>query len=72
MTPPTPRRRATVRLLQAVTSDLPVIFGPALVAPPGLYVAELNALGAAAVRVDGKLLGIKPGEFEFVDEEVAS
>lgn len=56
-----------IRLLQWVRSDLP--FGPYSVAKPGVYDAEENPYGALAVRdCNGELLGVKPGEFEYVDE----
>lgn len=50
-----------VRLPRAVRSDLP--FDP-LLAGPGTYRAVSNPHGALSVVVGGKLLGIKPGEFE--------
>jgi len=53
-----------VRLLDAVRGDL--IFA-GTVAPPGIYVAELNPNGAASVKAtNGKMLGIKPAEFEWL------
>jgi hypothetical protein len=36
------------------------------VAEPGLYIADFNQHGAASVRAtNGKMLGIKPGEFQW-------
>jgi len=56
-----------VRLPHAVRGDL--IFA-GTVAPPGIYVAELNPNGAASVKAtNGKMLGIKPAEFEWLTEE---
>ena len=63
-------RMRRVRLLQDVRGDWPI--GHTTIAPAGEYIAELNPQGAAAVRAqNGELLGIKPGEFEFLDEEGA-
>ena len=60
-------RTVKIRLLQMVRSDLP--FGPIAVAKAGVYDAEMNQHGALAVRdCNDNLLGVKPGEFEFVDE----
>jgi hypothetical protein len=56
-----------IRLLQMVRGDLP--FGPVSVAKAGIHEAEMNRFGALSVRdCNGDLLGVKPGEFEFVDE----
>jgi hypothetical protein len=56
-----------IRLLKMVRSDLP--FGPIAVAKAGIYEAEMNQHGALSVRdCNGDLLGVKPGEFEFVGE----
>lgn len=37
-----------------------------LVAKPGNYVATMNPQGAVSIEIDGKSLGIKPGEFDFL------
>ena len=58
-------RTATVRTFETIISDCPV--GERLVAPAGTYPAEVNRHGAVSIRLPGaKLLGVKPGEFEFV------
>jgi hypothetical protein len=56
-----------IRLLRAVSGDFP--FGHTTVADVGEYDAEMNPHGALSVIAnDGKILGIKPGEFEFIGE----
>ena len=60
-------RKVKIRLRKMVRGDLPI--GPISVAGPGVYEAEMNTHGALSVRdCNGDLLGVKPGEFEFVDE----
>lgn len=55
-----------IRLLKTLRSDWPF---SNLSVPAGIYEAEMNQHGAVSVRArNGQLLGIKPGEFEFVDE----
>ena len=55
-----------IRLPREVRGDFPF---RGSVAPSGIYDAEMNPQGALSVLdSDGQLLGIKPGEFEFVDE----
>lgn len=59
-------RRVSVRLPREVHGDGPFAN---VVAAPGDYMAEVNPLGAVAVRLpDGSLLGLKPGEFEIDTE----
>lgn len=56
-----------IRLLRMIRGDIPI--GPISVAVAGEYEAEMNSYGALSVRdCNGDLLGVKPGEFEFVDE----
>lgn len=55
----------TVRLKHEVRGDL---FFSASVAPAGVYKAYMNQLGAVSVEAsDGKLLGIRPHELEWVE-----
>ena len=56
-------------MLKEVRSELP--FPPFLVAVPRVYETseiEMNQHGAVSVKVPGGLLGIKPGEFEWLSE----
>lgn len=65
MTPP-----RKLRLLQRVESDMP--FPPRLVALPRIYEEheiKCNQHGAVALVLAGGLLGIKPAEFEWIDQE---
>jgi hypothetical protein len=56
-----------IRLLKMIRSDFP--FGRIAVAKAGIYDAEMNQYGALSVRdCNGDLLGVKPGEFEFIGE----
>src|SRR5579885_2256430 len=55
--------RRYVWLREGVQSDIPWLMGR-LYAPPGLYEAHRNPHGAVAVKVENKLLGIKPDEME--------
>lgn len=56
-----------IRLLKTIRGDIPI--GPPSVAVQGVYNAEMNKYGALSIRdTHGQLLGVKPGEFEFVDE----
>jgi hypothetical protein len=63
LTSPTPKVRVTKR----VESDAPFADGtwPRLVAEPGIYSAVVNAQGAVAIKIDGKALGVRPGEFTW-------
>jgi len=54
-----------VRLRHEVRSDWPMV-APGLVAPAGVYRAHMNQHGAVSVILDGGMLGVKPGEFDFV------
>lgn len=62
------RRAGTVVLERTVRSDL-VISGPHLVAKPGIYEAVANDRGAVCVVLPDGNLGLKPGEFSWVDME---
>ena len=54
-----------VRLSERITGDSP--FGDDTIAEPGVYEAHLNPHGAVSIIAgNGKLLGLKPGEFEWV------
>lgn len=56
-----------VRLLVDVRGDWPI--GHLTVAPAGEYLAHLNKYGAVSVIAsDGSLLGVKPDEFEWIEE----
>jgi protein gp37 len=58
-----------VRLARQVRPDFPSLPGSGGPAPAGLYRAHSNPHGALSVRRgDGSLLGIKPGEFEFLPQ----
>ena len=60
------RRRLTIRLQREVRWEGP---WSDIVAPPGVYVAEVNPQGALWVKTpNGDDLGVKPGEFEAVEE----
>ena len=57
--------RLRVRLPYEVRSD-PGALGP-VIAKPGIYPARMNPQGAVSiVAPDGELLGVKPGEFDFL------
>ena len=54
-----------IRLERLVQGDYPI--GHTIIAKPGIYQPESNQYGALSIRVDVNiLLGIKPGEFEWV------
>lgn len=53
-----------VRLPAAVYSDIPV--GPQPFALAGIHAAVLNQHGAVSVETPQGLLGVKPGEFQFL------
>ena len=54
-----------VYLPRMVHGDWPI--GHNLIAQPGVYRAKVNQFGAVAVVLpDGKMLGVKPGEFERI------
>jgi hypothetical protein len=56
--------RLVVNLPHQVRGDFPI--GHNLVAAAGLHNAHVNTLGAVSVAVGAGLLGVKPGEFEWV------
>jgi hypothetical protein len=61
MSNPEPRR---IRVLRTVRGDWP--FGHMYSVAPGIYTPDVNQHGAVSVRTpDGKLLGLKPGEFQW-------
>ena len=56
-------------LLKDVRGDFPI--GHNTVAPAGVYIPQLNPQGAVSViATNGQLLGIKPDEFVWLDNEV--
>ena len=56
-----------VRLPYEVRGDLPAVVGEGLRARPGSHPARMNPQGAVSVlQPDGKHLGVKPGEFDFL------
>lgn len=58
-----------VRLRHAVSPDFAFLSGSGRPAAAGIYRAESNPHGALSVRREGgSLLGIKPGEFEFLPQ----
>ena len=58
-------------LLKDMQGDFP--FGHHTVAPAGVYIPEINPHGAVSVVAsNGELLGLKPGEFEWLDNAVES
>lgn len=58
------RRRLTIRLPREVRGEGP---WSDTVAPPGVYVAEVNPHGALWVKAtNGHDLGVKPNEYEPV------
>ena len=62
--------RIRVRMIKSVRSDLPeVVFPNRSVANPGEeYDAETNRNGAVTIIFPGgEKLGVKPGEFEFIE-----
>lgn len=58
-------KHVAVTLPKTVTSDLPGIIMPVLVARPGRYFVTLNPQGAVSALLEGKKLGLRPGEFHF-------
>jgi len=55
-------------LLNEVRGDFPI--GHKTVAPAGVYIPKVNRHGAiSVVALNGELLGIKPNEFEWLDNE---
>lgn len=59
------RQTFKIFLPERVQGDFP--FGPAVIAEPGVHDAVANKHGAVAVVLpDGKLLGVKPNEFQRV------
>lgn len=59
--------RLKVVMRREVRSDLPAFIRPPLVAPKGAKLsATLNQHGAVSCLIDGRELGLKPGEFDFV------
>ena len=61
-------KKRTVRVLYPVCSDLPCPPFTPLIAAPGIYEAEVNQHGAVSVKIGDQLLGVKPGEFEWIDQ----
>jgi hypothetical protein len=56
-----------VILLNRVTGDWPI--GHTTIAEPGVYDCYINPHGAVSVIAgNGKLLGLKPGEFQWLEK----
>ena len=56
-----------VRLPYTVKSDLAELDpGTSIKAKPGTYRASINPQGAVSINVGGTMLGLRPGEFNFV------
>lgn len=53
-------------VIRKVRGDWPI--GHHLAADPGVYVPFLNRHGAVSVKVNGEFLGLKPDEFQWLDE----
>lgn len=68
MWPASIRMRETVLAFDGLSDELAMkIGGPRIVAGEGeIYRATSNPYGAVCAVVDGKLLGVKPAEFEIV------
>lgn len=67
------KKTQTRRVIQAPRVMLPSLVhselyqgSPGIIARPDFYDAELNPHGAVSINVNGKMLGVKPGEFHFV------
>lgn len=55
-----------VRVLRPIPCELP---WQDFVVPPGIYPATANQHGAVSIiRPDGTKFGVKPGEFERIEE----
>ena len=60
-------KRGRVVLINTVRGDSPI--GHKTVAPAGVYDAWVNPHGAVSViAADGQMLGVKPGEFKWLEE----
>jgi hypothetical protein len=60
--------KGTVVLVKEVRGDFP--FAHHVIAPPGVYQAYVNPHGAVSVKAEnGEMLGLKPGEFEWLKKE---
>jgi len=55
-----------ILLINEVRGDPPI--GHHLIAEAGIYIPFINPQGAVSVEVNGALLGLKPGEFEWLDK----
>jgi len=53
-------------VLREVRGDYPI--GSHVVAAPGVYVPFINPQGAVSVETNGEMLGLKPGEFQWLDK----
>ncbi len=63
-------RNVTVKILNRVQGEIPLEKNNAS-AEPGVYPGVMNGHGAVCVRCkDGQLLGVKPGEFELIPEDL--
>lgn len=57
-----------VKLNKQIRSDLPIFTGDIVCAEPGIYEATSNPHGALSIKLSNdKHLGIKPGEFDFIE-----
>jgi hypothetical protein len=60
-------KKGSVILLRTIRGDFPF---QAVKAPPGVYEAYVNPHGAVSVIAEnGEMLGLKPGEFEWLTKE---
>jgi len=60
-------QKGRIIILEQVRSDLPWLRD--LVAEPGVYDAFVNSHGAVAVKIGNGYLGIKPGEFQWLEQQ---
>ena len=59
----------SIILINKVHGDFPI--GHTTIAEPGVYDAYMNPHGAVSVLAsNGKFLGLKPGEFEWLENPV--
>lgn len=59
-----------IRVLRRIRSEIPI--PPIHVLEPGVYPCVVNPLGAVSVPLpDGGFIGVKPGEFEWVERTEA-
>jgi hypothetical protein len=60
--------KGKVMLSRTIRGDWPI--GHKTIAPAGVYEAYCNPQGAVSVKAEnGELLGLKPGEFEWLSQK---